>query len=94
MQLYIKAVILQQRPDIQSGFVFRMGELHVMFCALKVIGKLIDGSGLDQAFDEADKSILSEKTRYQTNDVPHMAYLCLFKILFNLGHKQFKCICP
>ena len=55
MQLYIKAVMLQQRPDIQSGFVFRMGELHVMFCALKVMGKLIDGSGLDEAFDEADK---------------------------------------
>ena len=47
--------MLQQRPDIQSGFVFRMGELHVMFCALKVMGKLIDGSGLDEAFDEADK---------------------------------------
>ena len=52
LQLYIKAIMLQQRPDVQSGFVFRMGELHVVFCALKVIGKLIDGSDLDQIFDE------------------------------------------
>ena len=42
LQLYIKAVMLQQRPDIRSGFVFCMVELHVVFCAIKVIGKLID----------------------------------------------------
>ena len=30
-----------------------MGEFHVVFCALKVLGKLVDGSGLDQAFVEA-----------------------------------------
>ena len=59
LQLYIKAIMLHQRPDIQSGFVFRMGELHVVFCALKVIGKLIDGSGLDQTFDEASMRSLS-----------------------------------
>ena len=53
LQLYIKAIMLQQKPDIERGFVFRIGELHVVFCALKVIGKLIDGSGLDQTFDEA-----------------------------------------
>ena len=58
LQLYIKAMILQQRPDIQNGFVFRMEELHVVFCALKVIGKLIDGSGLDQIFDKAGMSSL------------------------------------
>ena len=58
LQLYIKAIMLQQRTDIQNGFVFRMGELHVVFCALKVIGKLIDGSGLDQIFDEAGMSSL------------------------------------
>ena len=38
-----------------------MGELQIIFCALKVIGKLIQESGLDQAFDEACKWILSEK---------------------------------
>ena len=39
----------------------RMGEHHVVFCALKVIERLIDGSSLDQAFDEASKWILSKK---------------------------------
>ena len=58
LQFYIKAIMLQQRPDIQNGFVFSTGELQVVFCALKVIGKLIDGSGLDQIFDEAGMSSL------------------------------------
>ena len=53
IQLYIKTTRLQERNDVKNGFVFRMGELHVVFCALKVIEKLIDGSGLDQAFGEA-----------------------------------------
>ena len=55
LQLYIKAIHLQQqKPDIRDNFVFRMGELHVVFYVLKVLGKLIDGSRLDQAFVEAD----------------------------------------
>ena len=52
LQLYIKAIRLQQKTDIPDNFVFQMGELHVVFCALKVLGKLIDGSGLGQAFVE------------------------------------------
>ena len=55
LQLYIKAVRLHEKVDIKSNFVFRMGKLHVVFCVLKVIGKVIDGSGLDQAFEEAGK---------------------------------------
>ena len=50
--------MLQQSPDIRNSFVFRMGELHVVFRALKVIGKLIDGSGLDQIFDKVGMSSL------------------------------------
>ena len=70
--------MLQQRPDIQSGFVFRMGELHVMFCALKVIGKLIDGSGLDQAFDEADKEYYQKKQDIRRiTSVTWLTYACL-----------------
>ena len=51
--LYIKAIRLQQKPDIRDNVVFRMGELHMVFCELKVLGNLIDGSILDQAFVEA-----------------------------------------
>ena len=61
LQLYIKAVTLQQRPDISSELVYRTWELHVVFCALNVTGKLVKGSGLGQAFDKAGKWILSEK---------------------------------
>ena len=39
--------------NIKNGFVFRMGDIHVVFCALKVMGKLIDDSGLDQSFKGA-----------------------------------------
>ena len=44
--------MLKQKPDIQSGFVFCMGESQVVFWALKLkfIGKSIHGSGLDQSF--------------------------------------------
>ena len=53
LQLYAKAVPLQANPEIWNNFVLRMGELHAVFCFLKVLGKMIDGSGLDQAFEEA-----------------------------------------
>ena len=55
LQLYINAIRLQERNDIKDSLVFRIGELHVVFCVLKVIGKLIDGSGLDQVFNEAGR---------------------------------------
>ena len=54
LQLHIKAIRPQIRPEIKAGFVFRMGELHVVFCVLKALGKMIDGSGLDQVFEEAN----------------------------------------
>ena len=53
LQLYIKAIRLQQKPEIRDNFVFRIGELYLVFCALKVLVKLIYGSGLDQEFFEA-----------------------------------------
>ena len=36
-----------------------MGELHVAFCVLKVTGKVINGSELEQAFEEAGKQTLT-----------------------------------
>ena len=57
LQLYPKAIRLQVKPDIKNDFVLRMGELHIVFITLKVLGKLIDGSGLDQAFKEAGKLV-------------------------------------
>ena len=39
-----------------------MGELDLVFCVLKVIGKSIDGSGLDQVFEEAGEHTLIDQT--------------------------------
>ena len=55
LQLYAKAIHLQVKPDIRDNYIFRIGELHVAFTSLKALGKLIDGSGLDQAFEEAGR---------------------------------------
>ena len=45
-QFYIQAVMLHQGPDIRSWFVSYV-KISCVFCALKVIGKLIDGSDLN-----------------------------------------------
>ena len=87
LQLYSKAIQLQLNSDIDDSFVIRMGELHVVFTALKVLGKLIDGSGLDQAFEEA--LIYGSTTIEQIKDGHHlyrcmeahqMLYLSIFQI--------------
>ena len=46
LQLHAKAIRLQVRPDVKSDFVFRMRELHNVFTTWKVLGKLIDGNGI------------------------------------------------
>ena len=58
LQLNAEAIRLQVKPDIRDNYVLRIGELHVVFTSLKVFGKLIDGSGLDQLFEEAGRIIV------------------------------------
>lgn len=53
LQLYTMCVQLRSRKDVFDGFIFRMGELHVVFAMLKVIGKLITDSGVESLFVEA-----------------------------------------
>lgn len=55
LQLYVKVVLLQAKPEIQNNDIFRMGELLVVFCFLKFLEKMINGSGLDQAFKKTRK---------------------------------------
>ena len=85
LQLYSKCVQLQAREEISSKFVFRMGELHVVFAALKCIGKFIDNSGLDAVFIEA--GIYGPTTVEQIKGGKHMkrsleAYTTLYIALF------------
>ena len=50
LQLYAKALQLQGRNEITNNFVFRPGELHIVFSFQHAIGKYIENSGLDQSF--------------------------------------------
>ena len=54
LQLYAKALQLQSRNDVANNFVFRPGELHIVFAFQHAIGKYIDSSGLDQALIDCD----------------------------------------
>ena len=45
-----------------------MGELHVVFTVLKVLGEMIDGSGLDQSLEEAGIYGNTVESRY--NELP------------------------
>ena len=54
LQLCTKCIKLQDNESIQSQFVFRLGEIHILFATLKIIGKNINFSGVDEAFIEAD----------------------------------------
>ena len=48
LQLYAKCIKLRSKNEIKGNFIFILGELHVVFAFLKVYGKHINCSGLDQ----------------------------------------------
>ena len=70
LQLYSKCIQLQEQDEINRNYIFRMGELHVVFTVLKVLGKMIDGSGLDQSLEEA--GIYGNTTMCQIKDGKHL----------------------
>jgi hypothetical protein len=45
---------LKSREDIKNQFIFQLGELHILFAMLKVIGKNINQSGLEEVLIEAE----------------------------------------
>ena len=70
LQLYAKCMELRSKEEVKDHFISRLGELHVVFAFLKVLGKYIFGSGLDQSFLEAD--IYGPTTLGQILDGKHM----------------------
>ena len=69
-----------------------MGELHVIFAMLKVIGKYIDASGLDESFIEADiygPNTLEQITRGKHYKRSIEAFLTLYRTLFTLYIEKF-----
>lgn len=53
LQLYLKYMQMRENKDIKKNFIVRLGELHTVFAFLKVIGKYIQGSGVDQVLVKA-----------------------------------------
>ena len=54
LQLYAICIQFQSKQDLRFHYVFRLGELHVVFAMLKAVGKYIDASGLASAFIEEE----------------------------------------
>ena len=54
LQLYAKCIKLRSKNEIKGNFIFILGELHVVFAFLKVYGKYINCSGLDQILVDAE----------------------------------------
>ena len=51
LQVYSKALQLGSRWEIDN-LIIRLGELHVVFTAFKMLGKITGGSGLEKIFEE------------------------------------------
>ena len=89
LQLYDKCMRMTDNPVIRDNFIFRLGELHIVFAMLKVLGKYIIDSDLDDIFIET--GIYGPTTFGQIIEGKHMKrcleayftlYLALSTILF------------
>ena len=52
LQLHSKCMLMIENPDICNNYIFRLGELHIVFAMIKILGKYIENSGLDRLFIE------------------------------------------
>ena len=52
LQLYSKTLLLGSNSETDN-LLIRLVELHVVFTAFRMLGKITDGSGLDKTFEEA-----------------------------------------
>ena len=49
----MKCIQVQSIGDINQNFIFCMGELHTVFCTMRVLGKIINANGLDMSLSIA-----------------------------------------
>ena len=61
--------------NIHEQFIFRPGELHVVFWALAALGKYIEGSGIDQAWVEAGLYQLSQRYYKANNSIEQWKHI-------------------
>jgi len=93
LQLYDMAMKLWvEREDIMKQFLFRPGELYIVFWALAALGKYVEGSGIDQAWVEAGlyspatvSQILNGKHMYRALEAHTVTLVALYSLFF----KQF-----
>ena len=82
---------LREKNDILENFIFRLGELHIVFAMLKVLGKYIVDSGIDRLFIEA--GIYGPTTLGQIIEGKHMkrgieAYFTMYLALSSIHLKE------
>ena len=87
LQLYSKCMQMRENEEIKKNFILRLGELHIVFAFLKVIGKYIQGSGMNQVLIEAGiygtttlGQILEGKHMKRAMEVHMVIYQSLCKI--------------
>ena len=76
--------------SISQSFLFRPGELHVMFWSLAALGKYVEGCGIDQAWVEAgmysattvNNQILKGKHLYRSLECHFITILSLYSLFF------------
>ena len=100
LQLYAKCIQLQANDTISSNYIFRLGELHILFAMLKVIGKNMKYSGLDEALTEANfygsttmeqiKGGKHYKRSFEAHVTTHLALFSLYKTEFFDGKPVLK----
>ena len=86
--LYAKAVqLVDARPDLKGKVLPRLGELHVVMCALRALGLSIENSGIDNAWTEADVygSVTTRQiikcTHYKRSLCAHIySYIALYEL--------------
>ena len=87
LQLYSKCMQMCQNDEIKNIFIFRLGKLHVVFAYLKVLGKYVLGSGIEEILIHAGvycsttlSQILQGKHMKIVKEVHMVIYLSLYKI--------------
>ena len=92
MQLYDLAMKLWCNIDqISQLFLFRPGELHIIFWALASVGDYIEGSGIDQAWIEAgmysattvSNQILKGKHVYRALECHFVTMISIYTLFFS-----------
>ena len=81
---------LHSRNEIKDNLIFELGELHLVFAFLKVLGKYINCSGLDEILVDTEtygsttlSKILNGKHMKRSFEAHMILYLSLSNIFYN-----------